>query len=57
MGARPMERTVQEHIKKPLANELLFGKLSNGGSVKVFVNDNKLDFLITETSKKLIEQK
>ena len=57
MGARPMERTVQEHIKKPLANELLFGKLSNGGAVKVYVNDNKLDFLITEASKKLIEQK
>ena len=56
MGARPMERTVQEHIKKPLANELLFGQLINGGAVKVYVKDNKIDFIITEASKDLIEQ-
>jgi len=56
MGARPMERTVQEHIKKPLANELLFGQLINGGAVKVYVKDNKIDFIITESSKDLIEQ-
>ncbi len=35
MGARPLSRVIQEHIKKPLANEVLFGKLLNGGSVKV----------------------
>ena len=35
MGARPMARTVQENLKKPLANELLFGSLVDGGSVKV----------------------
>ena len=57
MGARPMERTVQEHIKKPLANELLFGQLVNGGTVKVYVKDNKIDFIITEASKGLVEQK
>jgi ATP-dependent Clp protease ATP-binding subunit ClpA len=57
MGARPMARTVQEHIKKPLANELLFGKLVNGGSVKVYVKDNKIDFIITETSRDLVEHK
>lgn len=56
MGARPMERTVQEHIKKPLANELLFGKLVNGGAVKVYIKDNKVDFIITEANKDLIEQ-
>jgi ATP-dependent Clp protease ATP-binding subunit ClpA len=56
MGARPMERTVQEHIKKPLANELLFGQLVNGGTVKVYVKDNKIDFIITEASKGLVEQ-
>ncbi len=39
MGARPMSRVIQEHIKKPLANELLFGKLVNGGSVNVIVNE------------------
>ena len=37
MGARPMARLIQEQIKKPLAEELLFGKLSNGGHVKVTV--------------------
>ncbi len=56
MGARPMERTVQEHIKKPLANELLFGRLINGGSVKVCVKNNEIDFVITEVSKDLVEQ-
>src|SRR5690606_37147920 len=35
MGARPMTRLIQEQLKKPLAEELLFGKLSNGGHVKV----------------------
>jgi ATP-dependent Clp protease ATP-binding subunit ClpA len=42
MGARPMGRVIREHIKKPLAEELLFGKLSNGGHVKVTVVDNNL---------------
>ncbi|ORU90725.1 MAG: ATP-dependent Clp protease ATP-binding subunit ClpA [Cycloclasticus sp. symbiont of Poecilosclerida sp. M] len=56
MGARPMERTVQEYIKKPLANELLFGKLVNGGSVKVFLKGENLEFLITEDVKKLVSQ-
>jgi ATP-dependent Clp protease ATP-binding subunit ClpA len=35
MGARPMARVIQEHIKRPLAEELLFGKLANGGTVQV----------------------
>ncbi len=35
MGARPMARVIQEHIKRPLAEELLFGKLVNGGQVRV----------------------
>jgi ATP-dependent Clp protease ATP-binding subunit ClpA len=38
MGARPMARTIQEHIKRPLAEELLFGSLANGGHVKVSVS-------------------
>ncbi len=42
MGARPMARVIQEHIKKPLAEELLFGKLNVGGSVVVKVVDNRL---------------
>jgi ATP-dependent Clp protease ATP-binding subunit ClpA len=48
MGARPMARLIQEHIKRPLAEELLFGKLSNGGHVSVSVEDNKLKFIIEE---------
>ncbi|UWQ92697.1 ATP-dependent Clp protease ATP-binding subunit ClpA [Aliisedimentitalea scapharcae] len=46
MGARPLSRVIQEHIKKPLAEELLFGKLAKGGLVKVAVKDGKLDLSI-----------
>lgn len=42
MGARPLGRVIQEHIKKPLAEELLFGKLTKGGLVKVGVKDGEL---------------
>ena len=42
MGARPLGRVIQEHIKKPLAEELLFGKLSKGGIVKVGVLKGEL---------------
>jgi len=40
-GARPLSRTIQEYIKKPLADEILFGKLKNGGLVKVGVDRKK----------------
>ena len=43
-GARPLGRVIQEHIKKPLAEELLFGKLVNGGAVSVTLKDNALEF-------------
>jgi len=46
MGARPMARLIQEKIKKPLANDLLFGKLSAGGHVRIFVEDKVLAFSI-----------
>jgi ATP-dependent Clp protease ATP-binding subunit ClpA len=46
MGARPLGRVIQEHIKKPLAEELLFGKLAKGGLVKVGVKDGKLELRI-----------
>jgi ATP-dependent Clp protease ATP-binding subunit ClpA len=39
MGARPLSRVIQEHIKKPLANEILFGALRKGGVVKVTVGE------------------
>ena len=44
MGARPMARVIQEHIKKSLAEELLFGRLAQGGKVSVSVSDGKLAF-------------
>ena len=40
MGARPMGRVIQEHLKKPLANEILFGHLTRGGQVKVSLDNN-----------------
>ncbi len=43
-GARPLARVIQEHIKKPLADELLFGKLTRGGHVRVSLKDGKLAF-------------
>ncbi len=46
-GARPLARVIQESIKRPLADELLFGKLVNGGKVVVSVTDNKLSFETT----------
>ena len=42
MGARPLGRVIQEHIKKPLAEELLFGKLTKGGVVRVLVKDGEI---------------
>lgn len=46
MGARPMARLIQEKIKKPLANDLLFGKLANGGHVRIYVEGEDLAFSI-----------
>ncbi len=48
MGARPMSRLIQEQLKRPLAEELLFGKLNKGGHVSVTVEDGKLKFAIEE---------
>jgi ATP-dependent Clp protease ATP-binding subunit ClpA len=49
MGARPMARIIQEHIKRPLAEELLFGRLAGGGQVQVTVSadGSKLEFECT----------
>ena len=43
-GARPLARTIQEHVKKPLAEELLFGRLAKGGTVEVDAAENGLTF-------------
>ncbi len=51
MGARPLGRVIQEHIKKPLAEELLFGRLVKGGLVRVALKDDKIDLQISEPEK------
>ncbi len=48
-GARPLARVIQEHIKKPLADDILFGRLTRGGHVKVELKDGKIAFDITPT--------
>ncbi|MGZ8217122.1 ATP-dependent Clp protease ATP-binding subunit ClpA [Methylomagnum sp.] len=50
MGARPMSRVIQESIKKPLAEEILFGKLSEGGIVRIGVEKSELSFVIESLS-------
>jgi ATP-dependent Clp protease ATP-binding subunit ClpA len=50
MGARPMARVIQDEIKQVLANELLFGDLTEGGSVKIDVKDNKLTCQVTSSN-------
>ncbi len=51
-GARPLGRTIQEHIKKALAEELLFGRLAKGGTVKVDLKDEALTFEFHEPEPK-----
>ena len=53
MGARPMARVIQEHLKKPLANELLFGNLARGGKVIVTVVDGELSIEIEGVTEKV----
>jgi ATP-dependent Clp protease ATP-binding subunit ClpA len=48
MGARPMARVIQEKIKTPLADELLFGRLTNGGMVKISEKDGDLHFELSQ---------
>jgi len=56
MGARPMARVISEHIKRPLAEELLFGILKDGGHVRVDVRDDGTDLvLIPEASTRELE--
>lgn len=64
MGARPLGRVINEYIKKPLADELLFGKLTKGGVVQIGLKDDELTFQIdaldkskTNTKKKAKKKK
>ncbi len=61
-GARPMARLIQDKVKKPLAEELLFGKLANGGEVHVSLKteegtDGALSFELTPAAPKLVKKK
>jgi ATP-dependent Clp protease ATP-binding subunit ClpA len=51
MGARPMARVIQDEIKQVLANELLFGDLTNGGRVKIDIRDDSLHCQVIKTKK------
>ncbi|MBS0584603.1 MAG: ATP-dependent Clp protease ATP-binding subunit ClpA [Proteobacteria bacterium] len=51
MGARPMARVIQENVKRPLADELLFGKLADGGKVFLGVKDDKLEVRVEADEK------
>ena len=49
MGARPMQRVIQREIKRPMAEELLFGGLNKGGHIKISLGDNALKFALEKT--------
>jgi len=53
MGARPMARVIQDNVKRPLADELLFGQLVDGGKVYLSVKDAKLDVRVEASDEKL----
>ncbi len=57
MGARPLSRVIQEHIKKPLAEELLFGKLAKGGMVQVGVKAGELELRMEKPKNRQISPK
>ncbi len=56
-GARPMARLIQDKVKQPLAEELLFGKLRYGGEVHVSVKDDAMGFELTPAPPKLVRKK
>jgi len=51
MGARPMTRIIQQYVKKPMAEELLFGELTHGGSIHIHVENDELAFKVTSKEK------
>ncbi len=56
LGARPTQRLINETLKKPLLDELLFGKLKNGGNVSCTLKNGKPVFTIKKTAKKHVEK-
>jgi ATP-dependent Clp protease ATP-binding subunit ClpA len=57
MGARPMARLIQDTIRKALADELLFGKLVNGGEVPVSLKDGAMAFELTPAPPKVVKKR
>ncbi|MDT0682568.1 ATP-dependent Clp protease ATP-binding subunit ClpA [Roseicyclus sp. F158] len=57
MGARPLGRVIQENIKKPLAEELLFGKLVKGGNVRVTIKGDAIDLEVEEPKKRQLSSR
>eukprot|EP00873_Tetraselmis_striata_P005390 jgi/Tetstr1/425654/TSEL_016074.t1 len=57
MGARPLARVIQEHIKRPLADEVLFGKLRKGGTVKVSVSEDAAGLLLESVEETVVKPK
>ena len=56
-GARELSRIIQEEIKKPIAEELIFGKISKGGHVSISMNENgkiHFEYLSKESQKKVL---
>jgi ATP-dependent Clp protease ATP-binding subunit ClpA len=49
-GARPLARVIQTHVRDPLTDEILFGRLESGGTVTIVLKDGKLDFTFEETA-------
>ncbi len=56
MGARPMQRLIQDVIRRALADELLFGKLANGGAVRVDIKDEQVSLFFEEPGSKTDDQ-
>lgn len=52
LGARPMQRLIQDEIKKPLSEQILFGDLEDGGVVKISMNEGKMVFDVKKSSRK-----
>jgi ATP-dependent Clp protease ATP-binding subunit ClpA len=48
MGARPLQRCIDDMIKRPLSKEILFGKLTNGGVVEIVVSGDQLNLNVVE---------
>jgi ATP-dependent Clp protease ATP-binding subunit ClpA len=56
MGARPLARVIQDEIKRPLSEEILFGRLENGGAVRVVLKDDKPHFVIEPCAPNAMER-